>query len=332
LDKLISIIVPVYNAEKYLPQCLDSILAQSYPHFELILVNDGSPDGCLGICREYEARDSRISVIDQPNSGASTARNTGIDHARGAYISFVDSDDYISPDYLKIMYEALERTDADVCISALQTFYDGISVIPAIVKATHPIGDNLSGKDILRAVTQDNIYCVAPCNKLYKKSLFHTVRFPDGRTWGEDNYIFPHIFNQCGKVVCLTDKLYYYRQRPGSSMHSAFSVRRLEDALAAWLNRIHFYEAHDMQELLFEPYGGYVQTITQARALMDFENPENRRVWREKKREFNKHCFLVFRSRNFYAIVKFYSAMLFPLAFARLRMALDKLHAKRNPT
>ena len=118
---MISIIIPVYNVEKFLPQCIDSILAQTYKDFELILVDDGSPDGSPAICDSYAQRDERVRVIHQKNAGVSAARNNGIEHAKSEWISFVDSDDWVEPSYIEDFH--LDEDDADMIVQGLE-YYD----------------------------------------------------------------------------------------------------------------------------------------------------------------------------------------------------------------
>lgn len=171
----ISIIVPVYNVEQYLCECIDSMLAQIFEDYELILVDDGSPDRCGQVCDEYAALDERVRVIHQENAGVSFARNIGIDIARGNYISFVDSDDIISAFYLKELYEKIIEYQADISICEMKEFdekntfkMNRESDIKSIKKKV------LSGKEAALTVYSQKRekISVGPCAKLYKKSLY----------------------------------------------------------------------------------------------------------------------------------------------------------------
>ena len=163
----ISVIVPVYKVEKNIHRCVDSILGQTYADFELILVDDGSPDNCGAICDEYAAKDSRVVVIHQKNGGLSSARNAGIDIATGAYISFVDSDDYIYPNYLERLYEVLVEFDADISVCKMIEFSNDIPQLResnSVPKAYHNIEICNMLCDYRKAIG-----IVEACGKLYKK-------------------------------------------------------------------------------------------------------------------------------------------------------------------
>ncbi|MBQ6543175.1 MAG: glycosyltransferase family 2 protein, partial [Clostridia bacterium] len=149
---LISVIVPVYKVEKYLPRCLDSILSQSFTDFELLLVDDGSPDSCPEICDEYARRDRRISVIHKENGGLSSARNAALERATGKYVSFVDSDDYITADALQTLYSALTETDSDIAVGNMMSIDESGNIsdfyIPAAGRTL------LEGDEILSTLNQ----------------------------------------------------------------------------------------------------------------------------------------------------------------------------------
>ncbi len=241
MDALISVIVPVYKVEKELPRCVDSILRQTYPHLQVILVDDGSPDRSGEICDAYAQKDSRVQVIHKENGGLSDARNAGSGQADGDYLMFIDSDDYIEPDMAEKLYRALRDSDAQMSICNFQYDCSAIDdgedykdqfVIPDAV---------LSGREIAirRAAVNDSGYWVIACNKLYSKSLFDNVRFPIGKQH-EDEFVFHRVLLQCDTVACVHDALYHYVLRDGSIMRAAYSVRRL-DAAQANLERAQDY-------------------------------------------------------------------------------------------
>ncbi|MGM9597611.1 MAG: glycosyltransferase family 2 protein [Eubacteriales bacterium] len=214
----ISVIVPVYNVERYLRQCIDSILAQTFRDFELILVDDGSIDQSGKICDEYAQKDNRVIVIHKKNGGLSDARNAGLDIAIGEYIGFVDSDDYIDTRMYEKMYREIKNTSADIVCCAMDYFYDGNSrmtgkwpdISEAILYERKDFIDNFYPvtKEIIRA---------SACNKLYCKYVFDTVRFPVGKKY-EDSFARLDILNAANQVLVLPDALYFYRQRNGSIM------------------------------------------------------------------------------------------------------------------
>ena len=227
----ISIIIPIYNVELYLQRCVDSLLKQTYRDFELILVDDGSPDRCGVICDEYAAADPRISVIHKQNGGLSDARNAGLAIARGEYIAFVDSDDWVAPDYLERLFTALTETSADICACAvLKT--DGTAAVPA-EKAGVP--EAFETAQALKLLVCDSVFHQYVWNKLYRRSVISDILFPKGKT-NEDEFWTYRVFGNARKVARIPDVLYFYFQRPGSIMGESYSLKRL-DALEGKLGR-----------------------------------------------------------------------------------------------
>lgn len=207
----ISVIVPVYKVEKYLNCCVDSILNQTFENFELILVDDGSPDDCGRICDEYAAKDNRVVVIHQKNQGLSCARNTGIEAARGRYLCFVDSDDYVAPDYCRVLYELLTESEADFSVCGVCRFRDGD--VPEPVDAEDP-GRVSSGEFLKMQLQRQSEFGV--WNKLYRRELFEKISFVPGRL-NEDVIFSADLMKNCrAGAVVSGRKLLYYRQREGS--------------------------------------------------------------------------------------------------------------------
>ena len=214
----ISVIVPVYNTEKFLHQCIDSILKQTFNDFELILIDDGSTDYSGTICDEYAIKDSRIKIFHQENQGVSAARNVGIDNAQGEYITFVDSDDYIINYALEILYKDIVNFDADIsCVAEGKTFS---SVIEAMNNSKHKIWRDVES---IRNSLLDNGYTYSSCRKLYKKDFIGDIRFENGRKIHEDSFfVFCCLFKK-PVVVLRNANIYYYRNNPESASHSDFS-------------------------------------------------------------------------------------------------------------
>ena len=218
---LVSVIVPIYNVEKYLRKCVDSILNQTYKNLEIILVDDGSPDNCGNICDEYALSDSRIRIIHKKNGGLSDARNAGLDIARGNYILFVDSDDYIDETMVEKLYEALEKEKAEMSLCSF--VYVNEEGVPIKEKNNGiPIKTEvLSGIEAIRHLGSQRGACYTiACCKLYKAELFKTIRFPKGK-YHEDEFVSHELFGQCSRVACIDDGLYYYVQRNDSIMGSS---------------------------------------------------------------------------------------------------------------
>lgn len=224
----ISVIVPIYNTERYLPQCLDSIRAQTHSDLEILLVDDGSPDGCGEICDEYAARDHRIRVIHQENRGLSAGRNAGLDTMTGEFVSFVDSDDIIAPDMLESLLRAMETGGADVGICNFQLIPGGVC----------PIGDScMSQGEFLEKLLEDQAwFYITATNKLYRRGIFRELRFPEGYIH-EDEAVIYRIVAQCGRIVTLSRPLYFYRRRSDSITGRGVGIG-VTDKLYALADRI----------------------------------------------------------------------------------------------
>ncbi|MBQ7345852.1 MAG: glycosyltransferase family 2 protein [Oscillospiraceae bacterium] len=224
MKKTVSIIVPIYNVEDYLPRCVDSILRQTYSDLEIILVDDGSPDSCGAICDAYAKKDSRIRVIHKPNGGLSDARNAGLDIATGDYVYFVDSDDWIADDAITSLMMRMDDTVDIVMGSSV----DVREVDGKILETAYsiPLG-SLREMDRLEAMKDDLLGGWAAWNKLYKRMLFQTIRFPVGKI-NEDEAILLHILDLCDRVIQVGHPTYYYFLRPNSITTSSFSEKKMD--------------------------------------------------------------------------------------------------------
>ena len=222
----ISVVVPVYKVEEYLEECVQSILRQSYEDFELILVDDGSPDSCGESCDEYAKKDARVRVIHKDNGGLSDARNFGINVAAGEYISFIDSDDFVTDNYLEYLLTAAEKYDADMVCSNHTTFPDKIGTAgPDRMGNTFDVKE-FSTEEALRDFLLNRTQYTNVWAKLYRRELLESIRFPVGKL-SEDEYTTYRLILKAKKVVCLPQRIYYYRLRAGSIVHS-FSEERFE--------------------------------------------------------------------------------------------------------
>ena len=243
---LISVIVPVYNDEKYLGECIDSVLKQSYKNFELILINDGSTDNTLSIMNKYKSLDNRIVVIDKANEGPSAARNDGLDIAKGQYISFLDSDDiFLSEDYLKLLYEKLIEYDADKAICYMTKFDD--NTIPTIEEYDIKM-DWTTGKTIL--MNKLPYFLVGnTLSYLFKKEDFDNLRFPVGHIM-EDNAILHRLLLKSEKIAIVNKTIYAYRKKPLSLTRSNTPHLFYISGYYAYNDRIAYYRENNEQELL----------------------------------------------------------------------------------
>lgn len=216
----ISIIVPVYKVEKYLAECVNSILTQSFSDFELLLVDDGSPDRCPQMCDEYSLKDSRVVTFHKKNGGLSSARNFGLDHAKGRYIMFVDSDDLLAEDALKHLYHEILTTNADVVLGKVVRFITGTDASRPYTRLD--TRKEMSGKETLKMLLKGSPLNISVCGGIYKREVWDEVRMPEGYVC-EDWYVMPDIYLQKGvAVVFLPALVYLYRENAQSIMSGLY--------------------------------------------------------------------------------------------------------------
>lgn len=223
---MISVIVPVYKVEDYLDQCVQSIVSQTYTDLEIILVDDGSPDNCPAMCDAWAERDIRIKVIHKKNGGLSDARNAGLEIARGEYLSFVDSDDWIENDILRLSLQSSKEHNADIVAFGVDWRYSDC------VENPHPLHSAVYyGTDnIVRTYFQSCMVRTTVWNKLYKSSVLNDIRFPKGKLH-EDEFFTYRVLAKTNTVAVIDTIGYHYRQRSNSIM-SNYDLRHL-DALEA---------------------------------------------------------------------------------------------------
>ena len=228
MKPLISIIVPVYNVEMYLAKCVDSILAQTYTNLEIFLVNDGSFDCCGKLCDEYAKEDKRIKVIHKKNGGLSDARNVAIDVATGEFITFIDSDDYVTDDYIMTLYSLIEKYECKVSIALYNTFVEGSK--PKVVNRVYREDCQTNIKAIEEMFYQEK-YDTASWAKLYHSSLFATgIRYPKGIVYEDLATTYLLIF-QSDKVAFCNRRIYNYLLRRDSIEGSSFSSKKMDSAV-----------------------------------------------------------------------------------------------------
>ena len=211
-NPLISIIVPVYKTEQYLRKCVDSILAQTYTNIEVILIDDGSPDGSPILCDEYAQNDSRVKVIHQKNAGVSAARNAGLDIAAGEYIGFVDSDDWIEPDMYEVLMDIASKSGADIAASA--------SCGEMISGGGDKSFVHLSKEEAIIGLFSWKYDFLSVCGKLYKCKMFYSIRFPNGVSINEDAIVSLQTIIK-SNIICYTHyQSYHYILNPKSATHT----------------------------------------------------------------------------------------------------------------
>lgn len=284
METAISVIVPVYRVEKFLPQCIESVLNQTFTDFELILVDDGSPDRCPAICDEAAERDARVRVIHQANAGLSAARNAGIEAAHGAWLSFVDSDDYIAPHFCEKLYQTAQRTNADCVMCSVQNVDESGKLIDS---ALMRVADEVkTGQEVLRKIGRDDVtpYLTA-WNKLYRRKLFNTLRYPAGRQ-NEDVFVFAELFCQVQRAVCVAEPLYFYRKRIGSIMNSVVTLRNL-DEMWAYVNCFEHLQQDDEESTLKETEKRVFAKLTGVYYRVTEEDRHSNKMKQAKKAQWN---------------------------------------------
>ena len=253
---MVSVVVPVYDVEAYLPRCIDSIIAQTYSNIEIILVNDGSPDNCGQICDEYATKDHRIKVIHKENGGLSDARNAGIRIAKGDFISFIDSDDFVAPNFIEFLMRKIEHHNADIAQCDFFQFFDDSEI-----REQNPDDVNeyvLTGLEAMESL----FLCsgkvnVTSCMKISRIHLFMQEEnfFPVGRLH-EDNFTTYKLFYRSKTVFTSSIKLYYYQRHACSITGKPFHLKRLDD-VAAVTAAVDFVKARNIP-LLAQAYYYYV--------------------------------------------------------------------------
>lgn len=246
INPKISVIVPVYNTSIYLKRCLDSILNQNFTSYEVICVNDGSTDNSLEILREYEKKSSKIKVIDQVNSGVAITRNTALKHAKGDYLAFLDSDDFVRENYLSRLYDAAIDTKSDIVICNFYRYYEQINLAkPVIYKFRRGVFNKY---DILKGLIPDNLIHSYLWNKLWKKEIFDDCNlFPNMKF--EDLAIMSKLMYKANKIAVINDALYYYRIRKTSIVRS-INLQTQNDYMKAYgLIRLFLKDSNEYSRL-----------------------------------------------------------------------------------
>ena len=277
---LISVIVPVYNVELYIRRCVDSILAQTFTDFELILVDDGSPDNCPAICDEYVAKDKRVHVIHQENGGLSAARNAGIDWAfansDSQWICFVDSDDWVHPDILQFLYQAAVICNAEISVCCHKRTPENT----VISHMDFSVPARLSFEEFY-ALRRDNVNIITAWGKLYRKECFQGIRYPVGRI-NEDIFTTHKLLTQSPCIAWVDQVLYFYFINQDSIMGRSWTSARLDE--------IQGYE----ELILFTQVNGY--PLARVRAIEAYYGSLDRQIkqlQQSTNREYRKYLRLL---------------------------------------
>lgn len=280
----VSTIVPIYNAEKYLEKCVDSIIAQTYKDVEIILVNDGSVDRSGAICDEYSKRDSRIKVIHKENGGLSSARNAGLDVASGEYVSFVDSDDWIENDMIETLYNVCASNGAEIACGGRYDVYPKSTIVGLCPQKTECITVQEMIKKLFASTECD----CSVCDKVFKRSLFNEIRFPLGQI-NEDEAIFYNLLTNVNQVSMVNKPLYNYFHRTSSITTSDFTERKLVYLVNASKTKALIEEAYP--ELKYDAQVFYATKLFWFLTMIDESSNKARKkfknLFKEKLRELS---------------------------------------------
>ena len=232
MNELVSIIVPIYNVKDYLSKCIDSIINQTYKNIEVLLVDDGSTDGCAELLEDYPL-DERFKIFHKNNGGLSDARNYGLDRATGEYIFFLDSDDYIEFDAIEICLKKMIDSDSDI----VECRVKHISESDEFVHVRPDVGE-YDNDEAIKGIL-DYRFRIVAWNKLYRANLWNGIRFPKGKI-NEDEIIIPYIVEKCNRYTAISNPLYNYIQRTGSIMNSSFNEKKIE-IIGAYEDRLKYF-------------------------------------------------------------------------------------------
>lgn len=246
---MVSVIIPIYNVEKYIKECVDSVIRQTYQNIQIILVNDGSTDSCGRFCDEYAQKDVRIITIHKDNGGLSDARNAGLPLAEGKFILYLDGDDFLVPNAIETLVRTQEKTGGDI---VLGNFYYTYSDHEVVANAWHQTDMVLDNKKAMEALIDGRIETFA-WGKLIRKEIAEKHQFPKGKVF-EDHYWTHFVFGDAEKIALVALPLVHYRQR-GNSISFTFDMKRL-DVLDGWINRKAFLEQRypEMLEICYKRY------------------------------------------------------------------------------
>lgn len=281
---LISVIIPVYNVEKYLHQCMDSVLAQTYKNLEVILVDDGSMDGSAKLCDEYAAKDPRVKVIHQTNLGVSAARNAGLKAARGEYIGFVDGDDYIDPDMFACLFELCHTCHTEIAVC-------GVHNKAITVKFDREVLS--SHQALVRFAAHLYVW-----NKLFSRRVIKNITFYTDFHFCEDLFFCLETFQNTDRIACTPQRKYYYRVNPNSATKQAFNLQKLTYFQAAEAAKA-FARAHRI--IGFEKCIRLEEAATAASflaALISFDHPNKEQINAELLSNVRRNIWFLLGSRG----------------------------------
>ena len=286
--KLVSVIMPVYNSEKYLEEALVSIQEQSYKNLEVILVDDGSKDSSPEICDRFASIDTRFKVIHQSNSGPSAARNRGLDEATGDYVTFVDNDDLLHRDFVKELYSLCDDNECDIALTRIHAFYDGEQLPQGRGESKLRYMDARELSEQLLDMGWNGI--AVTMAKVFKKSLYDSIRFNEERIIGDDDSTMYLVYWNAQKAVLNNETLYFYRsKRKGSITHSNYKLSWLT-GVEAFKERMEFYYSKNEKILYAKAVRNYCRRMAENYVQISNHFPEEKGKLKELKNKMQKYA------------------------------------------
>ncbi|MBQ8301255.1 MAG: glycosyltransferase [Clostridia bacterium] len=300
--KKISVIVPVYNVEKYIEKCLDSIINQTYKNLEIILIDDGSTDNSCRICDEYALRDERFTVVHNENGGVSVARNAGLKKATGEYIMFVDSDDYVESDIAEVLMNLTLQYDADISMCSFKyADTDGNTRNQTDLAVAEGC---ISGDEFWQCFySGGRTIGVTLWAKLYKRSLWQDIHFPDGKLH-EDEFVTHSLVKKCKNIAVTKKPLYYYVQREGSIMNTQFMTQNFDAAEGILVRCRYFYEQKEFDNAA-KSLTMAMYNIIRGLNLLEKPTENDKKRLKQLKKEFRSlYRKLFFKKTDFFSKLK----------------------------
>lgn len=277
MKHLVSVIVPIYNIEKYIEKCLTSIMNQSYSNIEILLVNDGSTDNSMEVCERKRENDDRIKIINQKNGGLSSARNAGIREAKGEYYVFIDGDDYVHPEFIERLLQGIYKSKADIAACGINIVDENGKKISTLATGADYKLSNPFNNETLQSVEVEKRYYknrkygfwyVVAWNKIYKAGIFSELKYDEGKVY-EDEFLFHSLIRNSKKIHFITEKLYYYVQRGNGITSVKKDNERFHFLTEIYDRRMECYQIENNTELKIICSEKYLRQIVSKFYLLD---------------------------------------------------------------
>ena len=319
--KLISVIIPIYNTEKYLDDCIRSVIKQSYRYLDIILVNDGSTDKSKSICEKWQQKDERIRLINQKNMGAAMAKNTGLNAIKGDLFIILDSDDLLHEKNIEVLYNCMQKEKSDIIEACHTTKFEEFKRIN--LQQNTKIR-NFNTENALKELIMSGKFHQTPWNKLYKIELLKEIRFPKGR-YIDDEYWTYKLFANAKKITWINDVIYYYRQHEESTMGKQYSIKRL-DAIDALYERYNFMKVNfpNLKELSCKTFlNNCIYNFQKLCMFEDLDKDKNLRedLWNKIKQTIENDNIDSLTIKN---KVLFFSFYKYPYMISKIRNMLGR--------